>query len=538
MINSMVEDDEFTCAGSVLKQLFSEEKLILVYRFSFEIEKARKNFDLLPSPEISGTRKEIEKRPTTHQRNYLQYSSTNGEDQSPSDYREESIIRLNVDEEHDYLNDDWEEVVSGQQNWDNGIDPECFVTAAIPHYLTSRTNDDDTSTPGFNVNVVDLDTSSTGSTGDVNVTIIGNTCWNPINVPMTENSDRGQTSKTPSKTVNGAAKRGMTELLPDVYVNVTDDSDIPHITHLQTPRRQSFIGEDDSCSEIIGKKATHTVIGGMMKEKFAGRGGSPRPNDIRQAMQGDHDVHILYWKAWRSREVALDYAKGSCGASYNFLPTYLEKLVMANPGSITQIHTEYADGIGHRLKYMFLDLAVSIEGYRFMRKVVIVDGTHLRGKYVGCLLTASAQDGNYQVFPLAGAVAATLHVNLYHKTCTCYEFQALMIPCIHAIAAATRAQIRIDSLVDDCYSRSTYRAAYSKIINHVVEYESIEILSSESSVSGVEINPPSSRRPPGRPRKSQILSRGEFQMRRPKKRTVCSRCKCAGHNRATCKVAI
>lgn len=118
-------------------------------------------------------------------------------------------------------------------------------------------------------------------------------------------------------------------------------------------------------------------------------------------------------------------------------------------------------------------------------------------------------EGEYEV---RNKEAATLHVNLYHKTCTCYEFQALMIPCIHAIAAATRAQIRIDSLVDDCYSRSTYRAAYSKIINHVVEYESIEILSSESSVSGVEINPPSSRRPPGRPRKSQILSRGEFQV--------------------------
>lgn len=54
--------------------------------------------------------------------------------------------------------------------------------------------------------------------------------------------------------MNGVTKGGMTELLPDVYVNVTDDSDIPHISHLQTPRRQSFIGEDDSCSEIIGKK--------------------------------------------------------------------------------------------------------------------------------------------------------------------------------------------------------------------------------------------------------------------------------------------
>lgn len=67
-----------------------------------------------------------------------------------------------------------------------------------------------------------------------------------------------------------------------------------------------------------------------MKAKFAGKGGVPRPNEIIQTMQGDHDVHISYWKAWRSREVALDYAKGSCGASYNLLPAYVEKLVVAN----------------------------------------------------------------------------------------------------------------------------------------------------------------------------------------------------------------
>lgn len=141
-----------------------------------------------------------------------------------------------------------------------------------------------------------------------------------------------------------------------------------------------------------------------MKARFAGRGGGPRPNDIMQAMQGDHDVHISYWKAWRSREVALDYAKGSCGASYNLLPAYLEKLVHANPGTITDIHTEYAEGLGHRFKYMFMALSASIDGYKSMRKVIIVDGTHLRGKYAGWLLTASAQDGNYQVFPLAIAV--------------------------------------------------------------------------------------------------------------------------------------
>ncbi|KAL0701784.1 hypothetical protein Bca4012_057906 [Brassica carinata] len=159
---------------------------------------------------------------------------------------------------------------------------------------------------------------------------------------------------------------------------------------------------DERCG--YQSQATHTVIGGMMKARFAGTGGGPRPNDIMQAMEGDHDVRISYGKAWRSREVALEYTKGSSGESYNLLPAYLNNLVNSNPGSITDVHTEYTEGFGHRFKYMFMALSASIEGYKFMRKVVIVDGTHLKGKYSGCLLTACAQDGNYQVFPLAIAV--------------------------------------------------------------------------------------------------------------------------------------
>ncbi|XP_048637596.1 uncharacterized protein LOC125609998 [Brassica napus] len=132
----------------------------------------------------------------------------------------------------------------------------------------------------------------------------------------------------------------------------------------------------------------------------------------------------------------------------------------------------------------------------------------------------------------------TCHVNLTDKTCTCFEFQALLIPCIHAIAAATRYKIRVDTLVGECYSLNTYRASYAEKINPVVGYEDIEILSSDRSEGQVSLNPPASRRPPGRPRKNRLLSRGEFEMQGKKKRTMCSRCKCAGHNRATCKMAI
>lgn len=106
----------------------------------------------------------------------------------------------------------------------------------------------------------------------------------------------------------------------------------------------------------------------------------------------------------------------------------------------------------------------------------------------------------------------TWHVNLAEKTCSCCEFQALLIPCTHAIAAATRYKIRVDSLVAEYYTLRTYQAAYSKLIYPVVGYESIEILSSDSSESQLEVNPPACRRPPGRPRKNRILSRGEFEV--------------------------
>lgn len=86
------------------------------------------------------------------------------------------------------------------------------------------------------------------------------------------------------------------------------------------------------------------------------------------------------------------------------LPAHLHNLVLANPGTIADLHTERSQDGENLFKYMFLALGASIKGYEALRKVIVVDGTHLKGKYAGCLLTASAQDGNYQIFPLAFAI--------------------------------------------------------------------------------------------------------------------------------------
>lgn len=52
----------------------------------------------------------------------------------------------------------------------------------------------------------------------------------------------------------------------------------------------------------------------------------------------------------------------------------------------------------------FFAFGGSIVGYHYLRKVIVIDGTQLKGKYKGCLVAASGQDVNMQIFPLGFGV--------------------------------------------------------------------------------------------------------------------------------------
>lgn len=39
-----------------------------------------------------------------------------------------------------------------------------------------------------------------------------------------------------------------------------------------------------------------------------------------------------------------------------------------------------------------------------MRKVLVIDGANLHGRYLGCMLTASAEDGNFKICPHTFAI--------------------------------------------------------------------------------------------------------------------------------------
>lgn len=96
--------------------------------------------------------------------------------------------------------------------------------------------------------------------------------------------------------------------------------------------------------------------------------------------------------------------RGTDDDSYLKLAEYLHVLKLVNPGTISDLETETNKKGSERFLYLFLAFGVSISGFKRLRCVLVLDGTHLSRKYKSVLLTASGQDANFQVYSLAFAV--------------------------------------------------------------------------------------------------------------------------------------
>ncbi|XP_023639528.1 uncharacterized protein LOC17890225 [Capsella rubella] len=153
-----------------------------------------------------------------------------------------------------------------------------------------------------------------------------------------------------------------------------------------------------------GKKASCKVIGEVLKSKYSNGKIGPRAVDIPDIVLSELRVSINYMKAWKSREVAISAARGSAEESYKLLCVYLYLLKKTNPGTIYDV---VSTGIGTqkcKFKYLFFAFGACIHASHFMRKVVIIDATTIKAKFKGCLLTASFQDGNFQIMPVGFGV--------------------------------------------------------------------------------------------------------------------------------------
>ncbi|XP_038902295.1 uncharacterized protein LOC120088929 [Benincasa hispida] len=105
------------------------------------------------------------------------------------------------------------------------------------------------------------------------------------------------------------------------------------------------------------------VVDELIKDKFTGIGRGYKPRHIVEDMRREYGVNISYDKAWSARETAYALAR-----------------------------------------YMFMALGPCIRGFSSCRPMIIIDGSHLKGKYKGTMLVGISMDGNNQVYPLVYAI--------------------------------------------------------------------------------------------------------------------------------------
>ena len=88
------------------------------------------------------------------------------------------------------------------------------------------------------------------------------------------------------------------------------------------------------------KQASTAVIGKLMRTGYVGVGRGPRPNELRRLLRQEFSLNILYWKAWRAREIAMDNAMGSAMGSFALIQPYFKLLMATNLDSITALETK------------------------------------------------------------------------------------------------------------------------------------------------------------------------------------------------------
>jgi len=149
------------------------------------------------------------------------------------------------------------------------------------------------------------------------------------------------------------------------------------------------------------KHASSTFIVATIQSRLQEHA-SYHPADVVNDMRREHGLQIGYWTAWRAKEAAFANINGSHESAFSQLPQYCEDIIRSNPGS-TAIVERTPDDCFLR---MFVSYAASGKGFAYCHAVLGLDGSHLKSRYQGVLLAATAVDANGSLFPVSYAVVS------------------------------------------------------------------------------------------------------------------------------------
>ncbi|RYQ88036.1 hypothetical protein Ahy_B09g095478 isoform A [Arachis hypogaea] len=135
-----------------------------------------------------------------------------------------------------------------------------------------------------------------------------------------------------------------------------------------------------------------------------------RVKSVIAEVQSKFNYTVSYQKAWLAKQKAVEKIFGGWEASYEALPIWFEAMCHKEPSAVVHFEAMPAyqgDDLVTDIRVLhrvFWSYYPCIRAFRHCKPVVQVDGTHLYGKYKGCLLVAVSQDGNNNIIPIAFAI--------------------------------------------------------------------------------------------------------------------------------------
>ncbi|KAM3339214.1 hypothetical protein P3S68_031300 [Capsicum galapagoense] len=287
---------------------------------------------------------------------------------------------------------------------------------------------------------------------------------------------------------------------PILRINIAERSVEGLVNSSEPPSPHSTIDDDFSNYDNDDDQPINTENNPMHMEED---GKGPSISEIQRIMFKELHCPAIYWMCWKESVIAKNIICGTLEHGYAFLMASFHMVELLNPGSSYSIMLNQINGV---FVYYFLAFGSCICGYAHMRKVIVVDGTYLYGKYRGVLLS---------------------------------KFDLVKISCEHAMAAL-RAKYgdgvvygkSIYEYSFPIYKGETYLFAYSKAINIAPPEAEWTV---PRDVQDSKISPPPYDRKLGR--KKVKRTKGVSETFNSKRRNRCSICKKFKHKRTTCRMA-
>ena len=125
------------------------------------------------------------------------------------------------------------------------------------------------------------------------------------------------------------------------------------------------------------------------------------PIDIIFDIRRELGIKISYSKAYQAKERDLENNHRTHHHAYVRLPSYCDNILKTNPNN-TAIYKIYSKT--QKVSGVFMSFGASVMGLVFCQLIIRLDGTHLKHKYRGILLTATSVDFNACLFPVVDAI--------------------------------------------------------------------------------------------------------------------------------------